>query len=176
MPILDVRVGVRKSAELTKAISEMLLETTTRVLHKKRELTAIVIDYVDPDNWIVGGTLGTVGAKARRRPSPPLRAARRTLSSMFLGGSSDQVATVTGILDIATHRKTASTNNFNESLGLPRVVMLIAVAHQDIGPLNVPRVPRCSDLRPRSAHPSQLLRRAWPGSGHHQRQLSPTGE
>jgi phenylpyruvate tautomerase PptA (4-oxalocrotonate tautomerase family) len=83
MPILDVKVSVRKSAELTKAISEMLLETTTRVLHKKRELTAIVIDYVDPDNWIVGGTLGTVGAKARRRPSPPLR-----------GGSSNPIVHV----------------------------------------------------------------------------------
>jgi 4-oxalocrotonate tautomerase len=56
MPILDVKVSARKSAELTKAISEMLLETTTRVLHKKPELTAIVIDYVDPDDWIVGGT------------------------------------------------------------------------------------------------------------------------
>jgi 4-oxalocrotonate tautomerase len=55
MPILNVKVSARKSAELTRAISEMLLEATTRILHKKRDLTAITIDYVDPSDWIVGG-------------------------------------------------------------------------------------------------------------------------
>ena len=55
MPILNVKVSARKSAELTRSISEMLLELTTRVLHKKRELTAVAIDYVDPADWIVGG-------------------------------------------------------------------------------------------------------------------------
>ncbi len=55
MPILNVKVSARKSAELTRSICEMLLELTTRILHKKRELTAIAIDYVDPADWIVGG-------------------------------------------------------------------------------------------------------------------------
>ena len=55
MPILNVKVSARKSAELNRSISEMLLELTTRILHKKRELTAIAIDYVDPADWIVGG-------------------------------------------------------------------------------------------------------------------------
>ena len=31
-------------------------ELTTRILHKKRELTAIAIDYVAPEHWIVGGS------------------------------------------------------------------------------------------------------------------------
>jgi len=55
MPILNVKVSARKSAQLTQAISEILLEFTTRILRKKRELTAIAIDYVDPEDWIVGG-------------------------------------------------------------------------------------------------------------------------
>jgi 4-oxalocrotonate tautomerase len=55
MPILNVKVSVKKSAAVTAAISEVLLEATTRILHKKRELTAIAIDYVDPEDWIVGG-------------------------------------------------------------------------------------------------------------------------
>ena len=55
MPILSVKIGATKSPALTKAISEMLLEHTTRILHKKRELTAIAIDYIHPDDWIVGG-------------------------------------------------------------------------------------------------------------------------
>ena len=55
MPILNVKVGARKSAALTKAIASTLSDLTTRVLHKKPEVTAIAIDYVDPDDWIVAG-------------------------------------------------------------------------------------------------------------------------
>lgn len=55
MPILNVKVSARKSPELTGRIAELLLELTTRILKKKREVTAIAIDYVDPDDWIVGG-------------------------------------------------------------------------------------------------------------------------
>ena len=55
MPMLTVKVSGKKSIEMTKAISEILLELTSRILRKNRELTAIVIDYVEPENWIVGG-------------------------------------------------------------------------------------------------------------------------
>ncbi|MDO9360269.1 MAG: 4-oxalocrotonate tautomerase family protein [Polaromonas sp.] len=56
MPILNVKVSQSASASLTHAISELLLEHTTRILRKKRELTAITIDYVPPEHWVVGGT------------------------------------------------------------------------------------------------------------------------
>lgn len=55
MPILNVKVSGEKSPELTRQISDLLLDLTTRILKKKRELTSIAIDYIDPDNWIVGG-------------------------------------------------------------------------------------------------------------------------
>ena len=55
MPILNVKVSGAKSPELTRQISELLLDLTTRILKKKREVTSIAIDYIDPDNWIVGG-------------------------------------------------------------------------------------------------------------------------
>jgi 4-oxalocrotonate tautomerase len=55
MPILNVKVSAKKSAELTKSISSILLDLTTRILHKKPEVTSIAIDYVDPDDWIVAG-------------------------------------------------------------------------------------------------------------------------
>ena len=62
MPILNVKVSAKKSPKMTKEISELLLELTTRILHKKRELTAITIDYVDPEDWVVGGqTLAAQG-------------------------------------------------------------------------------------------------------------------
>ncbi|MET0312490.1 MAG: 4-oxalocrotonate tautomerase [Burkholderiaceae bacterium] len=55
MPILNVKVSRPASAQLVTDISEMLLEHTTRILRKKRELTAIAIDFVPPEHWVVGG-------------------------------------------------------------------------------------------------------------------------
>lgn len=55
MPILNVKISAKRSPEMTKAIAEVLLDLTTRILHKKREVTSIAIDYVDPADWIVGG-------------------------------------------------------------------------------------------------------------------------
>lgn len=55
MPILSVKVSGTKSPELTRQISELLLDLTSRILKKKKEVTSIAIDYIDPDNWIVGG-------------------------------------------------------------------------------------------------------------------------
>ena len=62
MPILNVKVSATKSPEMTKSISDLLLDLTTRILKKKPEVTSILIDYVDPDNWTVGGeTLTELG-------------------------------------------------------------------------------------------------------------------
>jgi 4-oxalocrotonate tautomerase len=55
MPILNVKVSGKPSRELTGQIADLLLDLTTRILHKQREVTAIAIDYIDPDNWIVAG-------------------------------------------------------------------------------------------------------------------------
>jgi 4-oxalocrotonate tautomerase len=55
MPILNVKVSAPKSSRMTRDIAELLLELTTRILGKKREVTAIAIDYIDPEDWIVGG-------------------------------------------------------------------------------------------------------------------------
>jgi 4-oxalocrotonate tautomerase len=55
MPILNVKISAEPSRELVTAVSELLLDLTTRILHKKRELTAIAIDFVPPEHWVVGG-------------------------------------------------------------------------------------------------------------------------
>lgn len=57
MPILNVKVSATKSPELTRQIADLLLDLTTRILKKKREVTAIAIDFIDPDCWLVGGQL-----------------------------------------------------------------------------------------------------------------------
>lgn len=60
MPILTVKISGDKNPHTTQAVTAMLLDRTTRILGKKREVTAIVIDYVDRDNWLVGGELLSV--------------------------------------------------------------------------------------------------------------------
>ena len=55
MPILNVKIGTPRTPELSARVTEMLLELTTRVLGKRRDLTAVVIDYVDPRDWFVAG-------------------------------------------------------------------------------------------------------------------------
>ena len=55
MPILNVKVSGQRSKEMTKSISKILLELTSRILHKDPEVTAIAIEYVNPEDWIVAG-------------------------------------------------------------------------------------------------------------------------
>ena len=55
MPILNVKVSGQRSKEMTKSISKILLELTSRILHKDPEVTAIAIEYVHPEDWIVAG-------------------------------------------------------------------------------------------------------------------------
>ncbi|MES2758451.1 MAG: 4-oxalocrotonate tautomerase [Pseudomonadota bacterium] len=55
MPIINVKVSATKSSELTREISELLLDLTVRVLKKERRVTALTIDYIDHECWIVDG-------------------------------------------------------------------------------------------------------------------------
>ena len=59
MPFLNVKLSAPKSPELTRQINDLLLDITGRILKKKRELTAIAIDYVSQDSWSIGGVLLT---------------------------------------------------------------------------------------------------------------------
>ncbi|WP_416407999.1 tautomerase family protein [Agrobacterium rosae] len=55
MPILNVKVSVEQSEEMTAKIYELLSTLTQRILGKNLALTAITIEYLDPRDWIVGG-------------------------------------------------------------------------------------------------------------------------
>ena len=57
MPILNVKVSGEKDVQVTKKITALLLDTTTRILKKKPQVTAITIQFVPSDCWIVGGEL-----------------------------------------------------------------------------------------------------------------------
>ena len=55
MPILNFKVSAKRSPEMTARISSILLDLTSRILHKDPQLTAIAIEYIDPEDWIVAG-------------------------------------------------------------------------------------------------------------------------
>ena len=55
MPIIQIKVAAPKSRVTTRRISEHLLEVTSKVLNKKPEVTAIAIEYVDPEDWFIAG-------------------------------------------------------------------------------------------------------------------------
>jgi 4-oxalocrotonate tautomerase len=57
MPILTVKISGKKSPQTTQRVGDLLMELTTRILKKKREVTSIAIEYIDHDAWFVGGEL-----------------------------------------------------------------------------------------------------------------------
>ncbi len=55
MPILNLKVSAHRSPALTRTLSEGHVEATARILRKNPEITAVAVDYVSPEDWIVGG-------------------------------------------------------------------------------------------------------------------------
>lgn len=55
MPILNVKVSIERSPKAVADISDMLLELTSSILGKKPEVTAITIQFIDPDSWVIAG-------------------------------------------------------------------------------------------------------------------------
>ena len=55
MPIINVKLSAAPSPELVQQVSETVLELTTRILRKKREVTSIALDFIAPEHWVVAG-------------------------------------------------------------------------------------------------------------------------
>lgn len=55
MPYLNVKLSAPPSQQTTAAIAAQLTELTAAVLHKKRELTSVAVEYVPSGQWFIGG-------------------------------------------------------------------------------------------------------------------------
>jgi len=55
MPYLNIKIAASESPEISKKIAVLLTDLTATLLGKKRELTAVAIDYVIPSNWFIAG-------------------------------------------------------------------------------------------------------------------------
>ncbi len=55
MPYLNAKLSTPPSSETTAKIAAALTELTAVVLGKKKELTSVAIEYLDPAGWFIGG-------------------------------------------------------------------------------------------------------------------------
>jgi 4-oxalocrotonate tautomerase len=55
MPILTVLLGTQPSETLARDVADDLLRLTHQVLGKRRDRTAIALQFVEPALWFIGG-------------------------------------------------------------------------------------------------------------------------
>jgi 4-oxalocrotonate tautomerase len=56
VPILKAKISATGEVPATTDVAAMLQELTTRILGKKPEVTSILVEHVDPADWVVGGS------------------------------------------------------------------------------------------------------------------------
>lgn len=56
MPYLNVKLCAASSQEASAKIALVLTDLTTEFLKKKRELTAVTVEYIAAEQWFIGGT------------------------------------------------------------------------------------------------------------------------
>ncbi len=55
MPYLNVKICAEQSQETTRKVVTFLTEHTATLLGKKTELISVVIEYLSPTRWAIGG-------------------------------------------------------------------------------------------------------------------------
>jgi 4-oxalocrotonate tautomerase len=55
MPFINVVISRKPDAELAKKIADGVVDRTERVLRKPRQITAVAVTFVPPEQWIIGG-------------------------------------------------------------------------------------------------------------------------
>ena len=55
MPYLNVKLCTAPSQELSDKVAAVLTDLTAEILKKKRELTAVAVEYVLPMQWFIAG-------------------------------------------------------------------------------------------------------------------------
>ena len=56
MPYLNIKLSGVASDETSKQVAEKLTYLTAELLHKKRELTSVAVEFLPRDSWFIGGS------------------------------------------------------------------------------------------------------------------------
>ena len=59
MPYINVKLNVKESDELKEKIVDIVLENTTNILNKKKEVTSVLVEFVSQKSWSIGGKNST---------------------------------------------------------------------------------------------------------------------
>ncbi|MFA6742121.1 MAG: tautomerase family protein [Arcobacteraceae bacterium] len=59
MPYINVKLNVKESDELREKIVHIVLENTTNILNKRKEVTSVFVEFVSPKSWSIGGKNST---------------------------------------------------------------------------------------------------------------------
>jgi 4-oxalocrotonate tautomerase len=100
MPFVNARLCAEPSAELTARAVAVLTDLTVEVLGKERARTTVVVQYIAPAQWALGGTIPargfyvevkiTSGTNARDDKARYVREVNRALQAL-LGGAAGYV-------------------------------------------------------------------------------------
>lgn len=55
MPYLNIKIAATESPVTSAQVAALLTDLTASVLGKKRELTAVAVEYVKPATWFIAG-------------------------------------------------------------------------------------------------------------------------
>ncbi|UCI25098.1 tautomerase family protein [Mesorhizobium sp. B2-8-5] len=55
MPIINISVTGKPDAKLSAALAKEATDITTRELRKDPTITAVAVNYIDPQHWFAGG-------------------------------------------------------------------------------------------------------------------------
>jgi 4-oxalocrotonate tautomerase len=65
MPYIDIRISGVADDELTRRVANRASELTARLLGKDPQLTAVVVDFIEPRRWFIAGRdLSAKGARS----------------------------------------------------------------------------------------------------------------
>ena len=55
MPLLNLKVSRAEDPALARRLAETVTDLTAEILRKNRDLTAVVVEFVSPERWTIGG-------------------------------------------------------------------------------------------------------------------------
>ena len=54
MPFINIKINAHESEELREKVANIILNNTSNILNKKRDLTSILVEFLPENSWFIG--------------------------------------------------------------------------------------------------------------------------
>ena len=54
MPFINVKLNAEESEELREKVASIVLDNTSDILNKKRDVTSVLVEFIPRNNWCIG--------------------------------------------------------------------------------------------------------------------------